>query len=451
LVEKFEAGHRRRGFVVGLKKASTENNLYIASVFHNVLATYYLNRAGSTSPYQLKRLEGRVLYIDTNVLYALRVEASYYHELVQYLLRSLRRLGVIIKVFPFTVEEYEASLEAVTHQFQGNKPSPQLIRWNPWLFQEFMLRPGRYMNSISVCRQVHRTNKDSTTCAPEEYDEVDAKLAEDGLNLERDFVALSNDEVGELWSVYSHKMPSNSWSLDEYWEFLYRVAAVPLAKQRHDVQALVNVGQKVQREAADELGPHTLFLTLDRNRLLRLRKVHRYIAGAEQLLEFFMPYFFLSDIPVTEAENFPNELLAARLGTLLVKRPPRIAEVAEAYVKDSQVFDEAGGGPRVSEIETVATAMNDLRFSAIATAARTLPKEQAEGVRVQFGETLEKIKNEEIRSFYERASDQLELEGLKQQLAEVQQRDKTHHAEAQKLRRTIKYWKSQAKLHKGES
>lgn len=72
-------------------------------------------------------------------------------------------------------------------------------------------------------------------------------------------------------------------------------------------------------------------------------------------------------------------------------------------------------------------------------------------IRVQFGETLEKIKNEEIRSFYERASDQLELEGLKQQLAEVQQRDKTHHAEAQKLRRTIKYWKSQAKLHKGES
>jgi hypothetical protein len=132
-----------------------------------------------------------------------------------------------------------------------------------------MLRPGRYMNQMSVCRQVHRIKKALTTCAPEEYDEVDERLAQDGLNLERDFVALSDEEVAELWSEYSHKMPSNAWSLDEYWEFLYRVAAVPLAKQRHDVQALVNVGQKVRGREADELGPKTLFLTLDRNRLLR--------------------------------------------------------------------------------------------------------------------------------------------------------------------------------------
>jgi hypothetical protein len=437
----------RRGFVLGLKKASEQNNLYIAAVFHNILATYYLNRASASSAYQLKRLRERVVYIDTNVLYALRVEASSYHELVEYLVRNLKRLGVSIKVFPFTVEEYETSLEAVEREFVGRKPSAQLVRWNPWLYQEFMLRPGRYMNSISACRQVHRIRPDAIACPPEAYDSVDTVLAENGLSLERDFSTLKDEDVAEKWSEYGHKMPSNTWSLDDYWEFLYRVSTVPLAKQRHDVFSLVNVGHKALAQVPDGLGPKTLFLTLDRNRLLRLRKVYRYIAGAEQLLEFFLPYFFLSDIPLRDADKFPNDLLAAQLGTLLVRRPPKIAEVVEAYVRDSRVF-ESGTGVRVAEIEAVATAMSDSRFAEIVSSARNLPIEQADIVRGQFGETLEQIKQEEIRSFYERSNEQLELERLKAQLSESQAREKTQQAQNQKLQRRVNYWKGQAKPRK---
>ena len=435
----------RRGFILGLKKACAKSNLYIASVFHNVLATYYLNRSSSASSYQLKRLQDRVVYIDTNVLYALRVEASNYHELVETLLKNLSSLGVSIRVFPFTIEEYEASLLHVEQAFDGDKPRPEVIRWNPWLFQEFMLRPGRYMNKIGVCRQVHRIKKDNTGCLPEDYDAVDRELQQYSLVLERDFVILSDEEINELWSQYSHKMPSNSWSLDEYWEFLYKASAVPLSKRRHDVHCLVNVGNKARNRAPDELGPQTLFLTLDRNRLLRLRKILRYIGGAEQLFEFFLPYFFLKDIPVSEAETFPNELLAAHLGALLVKRPPKIAEVAEAYVRDSGVFGGEKPGIRVSEIEAVATAMNDSRFSSIANAVRTLPIEQRDLACARFGETLEEIKREEIRSFYERASDELELKQLRSQLSDAADRIMAHDAQTAKLRRTVSYWKGQAR------
>jgi len=438
----------RRGFVIGLKKASEVNNLYIASVFHNVLATYYLNRAGSTSPYQLKRLRNRVIYIDTNVLYALRVEASNYHELVDNLLRNLVSIGVIIKVFPFTIEEFERSLLAVEEAFEGDRPRPELIRWNPWLFQEFMLRRGKYMNRISVCRQVHRVKGESPECNEEAYDAVDKVLKPYGILLERDFDVLQDSEIDELWSEYSHKMPSNSWSLDEYWEFLYRAAAVPFGKKRHDVQCLFNVGKRVNARAGDELGPQTLFLTLDRNRLLRLRKVFRYIAGAEQLLEFFLPYFFLKDIPITEAETFPNELLAAQLGTLLVKRPPKIAEIAEAYIRDSRVFESVRPGAKVTEIEAVAAAMSDSRFSAVTSAARSLPKEEGAAVSARVAATLEDIKAERIRSFYEHADELRELAKLRAELSDMTEQIRDKENQVNRLQRTVGYWKGQARAKK---
>lgn len=175
--------------------------------------------------------------------------------------------------------------------------------------------------------------------------------------------------------------------------------------------------------------------------------MYRYIAGAEQLLEFFLPYFFLSDIPLRDADKFPNDLLAAQLGTLLVRRPPKIAEVAEAYMRDSRVFENSGG-IRVAEIESVATVMSDSRFVAITSATRSLPKEQADVVRSQFGETLEQIKQEEIRSFYERSSEQQELANLRAQVAESQARERTQQAQMQKLQKTVNYWKGQAKPKK---
>jgi hypothetical protein len=93
----------RSAFIRGLRLAAEAGNVYIATVFHNVLATYYLNRAATQRSYQVERLAGRIVYIDTNVLYASRLEASSYHSLCLYCLEKLRQIGFHIRIFPFTM------------------------------------------------------------------------------------------------------------------------------------------------------------------------------------------------------------------------------------------------------------------------------------------------------------------------------------------------------------
>ena len=63
----------RRGFISGLHATCDAANLYIAAVFHNVLATYYLNRSAQASPYQIEKIRQREIVLDTNVLYSLLV------------------------------------------------------------------------------------------------------------------------------------------------------------------------------------------------------------------------------------------------------------------------------------------------------------------------------------------------------------------------------------------
>lgn len=108
-------GDWRKAFVEGLRSTSGKENGYVAAVFHNVLATYYLNRSTKPSAYQANKLAERQLYLDTNILYALKVAASNYHEVVKYFIDRLSGLNIPIYVFPFTLAEYEKSL-ALTEQ-----------------------------------------------------------------------------------------------------------------------------------------------------------------------------------------------------------------------------------------------------------------------------------------------------------------------------------------------
>lgn len=122
----------KTAFIEGLKSASRAQNAYVAAVFHNVLATYYLNRSSKPSAYQIDKLTQRQLYIDTNVLYALKVGASTQHEAVRYFFDRLSGLQMTMRVFPFTVEEYENSLALTEKEVKKNETSAFLLRWNPW-------------------------------------------------------------------------------------------------------------------------------------------------------------------------------------------------------------------------------------------------------------------------------------------------------------------------------
>jgi hypothetical protein len=90
-------------------------------------------------------LKQRELYVDTNVLYSLRVPASNYHESVNYFVDRLRELGVTIRVFPFTIEEYEKSLALTEQEF--NKKSTFSFKVEPLVVPRIYAAPGAILRA----------------------------------------------------------------------------------------------------------------------------------------------------------------------------------------------------------------------------------------------------------------------------------------------------------------
>ncbi len=422
----------REGFLRGLKAVTEQRNSYIAAVFHNVLATYYLNRVSVASHYQIERLAERTIILDTNVLYALLVPASNFHELVSYLVGRLAALGASIRVFPFTVEEYESSLKHVVHEYNNGQPTAQLIARNPWLYQEFKRDEARYMNSIAACRMKYSVARDEPV-NERSFSEIEQRLQEHGVSLQRAFQVLDAAAVEERWVEFRNAMANDKWNMEEYWNFIQK----PVREEviRHDVLCVENVGALVANSKRDDLGPKVLLVTLDRRKLLRLRRKYDYIIGAEQFLGFMLPYLFMSDIPVKDAELFPNTILSAQLGTLLVKRPPEVAEVAYGYLKNPEFFDQPGG-KIYSEATGMGMALSSERFrlKRIAEATKEMSEEEIKDLARGTGDILSDLALSARRKA--RQGDEIGL--LRSALEEQGRR-------SEKLQKSLKYWREQAR------
>ena len=63
--------------------------------------------------------------------------------------------------------------------------------------------------------------------------------------------------------------------------------------------------------------------------------------------EYFLPYVFLNDIPVKQVVEFPNQLLSAQLGLLLMKYRPKAIEFVETSVVTSNPAN--GGHPKTGQ------------------------------------------------------------------------------------------------------
>jgi len=324
----------RTAFVRGLKRAAETRNTYVAAIFHNVLATYYLNRSRTAARYQRERLKGRTVYVDTNVLYAARVRASNYHEVSRYLLDHLRELGFEIRVYPFSIREYESSLRAVDRGFRDGLPAPWIVENNPWIYQEFKLNREVYL-TFSACREVHSIAKNDEF-TEDDYARMEQELAPLGITIEREFELLSRDKVDEEWKDLMSHMDSSSWDLERWWEFRHAASAKNEATKEHDVLCVHNVQKRGRTEGTDEFGPRVLFLTLDALHLLRLRRGFPFIVGIRQCQEYFLPYLFLTDMPIKQTVEFPNQLLSAQLGVLLMKYRPKAIDIIESALGSPQ-------------------------------------------------------------------------------------------------------------------
>ncbi len=422
----------KHALLKGLQLASRADNRYVAAIFHNVLATYYLNRSPKSSAYQVDKLKQRILYIDTNVLYASRVAASSYHEVVRYFIDRLAQLELVINVFPFTIEEYEASLALVAHEVKKNEVSTFLLRWNPWLYQEYMRNRNLYLGEIEVCRQLHSVAK-GYAITPDAYDSIDTELHGDGARLDREYRRLSEEERNNVWSGMRQYMTSSRWSLDEYYDFVHG-STKSLPRIAHDADCIQNLAEKFSGAGRDELGPRLMFITLDRQ-LARCRKGFEFIFSSEQFIEFMMPYLFLSDIPISNAEKFPNQLLSAQLGTLLIARQVEATDLVGGFLSDPQAAEQYASGKFGAKACEIATALSSSKLNEIVNQTRELGESQRREIAKQIGERFKEMEMQQKTSYFEnhaaRVRDFTEI---------LNEKDK----QIDKLRNTVRYFRQQS-------
>ncbi len=433
----------RVGFLGGIKQCADSDNKYLAALFHNVLAIYYLNRATQTSAYQVEKLRARQFYVDTNALYALTVKASQFNDILAYIAGQLSGLGLRMKVLPFTVDEYEQSLLRVEHLYHNGRPEAKLLDQNPWLLQEFELHRGKYLDRMSVCRQSHSISP-RFPVTTELFDEVDGNLRARGLSLERDFTEIPDEDARALWEgKLRHAMARDSWELSKYYEFFSQLAARPEELNVHDAKCIAAVGVKAEAAGSDELGPIVLFLTLDYKRLLRLRHKYRFIIGVQQFLEFFLPYLFLNDVPVADSVGFPNRLLSAQLATLLVKRPPKMVEVAAAFLREPEAISAAKTGHVSPALKKAAIVLSGDRFKEITKHSAGFDAKTTDDVASGVAAILGDIARREQEAYYSARAVPLEIKERENALREKEEELADERRKLEKAKKEINYLRGQ--------
>ena len=113
----------KRAFLDSIGDALTAANAYVASVFHNVLMLYYLNRNERYVHDQVATLKKKKIYLDTNALYAYMCRASEHHNLVTYALQKLAVMDIWPIVFDRSVKEYNNSLASVATMVGSARPT----------------------------------------------------------------------------------------------------------------------------------------------------------------------------------------------------------------------------------------------------------------------------------------------------------------------------------------
>jgi len=423
----------KMAFFRGLKMVSQQENIYISAIFHNILAGYYLNRSFHSTPYQLEKLQERAIFLDTNVLYALKCESSSYNERIQYFSERLKRINVKLRIFPFTLSEYEISLEGVQTAYKKDPYSSNLLSWNPWLYQEFRSRPHKYLNDIIACRIRHSIVKDRPI-QEENYSIFEEELKKINVSLEHTYDLYSEEEKNEIWDDLRSMILSKTGDMEDYWSISYKLSGHQESIIEHDVNLMENVKQFYIKGGNDSLGPKVLLLTLD-SKLLKCREKYPFLITTEQFLEFMLPYLFLADIPTEEPNRFPNKILSAQIGVHTSYWKPNTNDYVRMALENPEVFEEKGGlGP---DAQTISKALSTERFKNIVRKRKALKESEKKEIALQVSEAVDEMikNNTEIQLL------KGELKTLKVELEREKQEKEKYSKKAEKLRRTLKYFK----------
>jgi hypothetical protein len=224
----------------------------------------------------------------------------------------------------------------------------------------------------------------------------------------------------------------SSWSIGEFYDFIHE-STKSQERIAHDTDCVHNLALKFDSLGRDELGPKLMFITLDRQ-LARARKKYGFIVSSEQFLEFMMPYLFLSDIPVKDAERFPNQLLTAQLGTLLTGRAIAATELVRAFLTDPSAAEQYAKGQFGPVAAEIATTLSSSRFQGIVEQTRDLETSAKEDIVNQIAAKFEEMETKQEASYFENQA--VQSEQLK---AILDAKDK----KIEKLQKTVKYFRQQ--------
>jgi hypothetical protein len=253
------------------------------------------------------------------------------------------------------------------------------------------------------------------------------------VNLDRDFVRLAQEERDTLWAEMRQYMTSSGWSIDEYYSFIQE-STKSLEKIAHDTDCVHNLVGKFNAAGRDELGPKVMFITLDRQ-LARTRKKYEFIVSSEQFLEFMMPYLFLNDTPVKDAERFPNQLLSAQLGTLLeVVRKVEATDLVRGFLTDPKAAEQFSRGHLGSVAREIATTLSSTRFEGVVKAARELDESKLQDVAGKIAAKFDEMETRQKASYFE---------GQAEQFTELKSILDAKDRQIAKLQKTLKYFKGQ--------
>ena len=302
----------KRAFLDSIKEAIDKESVYVASVFHNVLMLYYLNRNERYIHEQVATIRTKRIYFDTNTLYAYMCHSSEHHSLVAYCVEKLGVMGVRPIVFDRSVQEYNESISSVAANVGQMKHLRSALEYDPWILQEYETNRAAYSHNLGYCIEMHRIpagDKRDT----KEVSEVESELLEKGMLLEILDPYMNATHLGAIYQhVYDAKQVFDPevgglvvrGNLDTYHD-----------KVLHDANCL----RRIANEGQTPYELEKMFVTCD-YRLAKVRRMHigyDCVVTIKEFYEFMMPSLLLSDTISSDPVEIPRFLLASAISVEL--------------------------------------------------------------------------------------------------------------------------------------
>jgi len=205
----------KKAFLESLRELALIDNAYVASIFHNVLILYYLNRNAKYAQSQLNSLQGKELYLDTNTFYSLSCPGSGYHEILTYTLGKLVKMKIVIRMFDKSIDEYNESLDNTLRNYRYHKGVGFVTSNAPWIWEHFQKNRSAYNNDFEYCIRVHMLPQRTAVNDEERVKLITDELKSKNIELKKMDPFLNKHQLGDLFEwVYEVKRkfdPTTEW------------------------------------------------------------------------------------------------------------------------------------------------------------------------------------------------------------------------------------------------